>query len=348
MNDTRTIRIAVDAMGGDFAPGNVISGALDALRETNNRFEVLLVGKEQLIRSHLTSSGVERLSYSIVDAPEIIDMHDGATAVLKQKKNSSIGIGMTLHKEGQADAFVSAGHTGAMVSASTLILGRLDGVSRPTIGAFLPSEKGVCLLVDAGANVDCRPQHLYEFAIMGSIYAREMFHFENPSVGLLSIGEEASKGNEAVKEAHKLLTKSNLNFIGNVEGRDILNGKVQVVVCDGFVGNIILKFGESVPSFLKSKLKEYFGNNILLKLMGGLMKSSLRSVFKSMDYEEFGGVPVLGVKGVAIIGHGKSTPKAIKNMILKAEETVRKRINERIQNALQSASGGIEQEAIER
>ncbi|MBI3194644.1 MAG: phosphate acyltransferase, partial [Ignavibacteriae bacterium] len=194
--------------------------------------------------------------------------------------------------------------------------------------------KGVCLLLDAGANVDCRPQHLFEFAIMGSIYAKEMFNFPNPSIGLLSVGEEESKGNEVVKETHKLLSKSNLNFIGNVEGRDILNGKAHVVVCDGFVGNIVLKFGESVPLFIKNRLKEVFNKNILLKLMGGMLRNSLRSVFKSMDYEEHGGVPILGVKGVAIIGHGKSTPKAIKNMILKAEETVRKQINERIQEAL--------------
>jgi len=334
VDDTHTIRIAVDAMGGDYAPQNVVAGALDALRESNNRFEVVLVGQESLIRSHLQSSSGERLNYTIVHAADVIDMHDGATAALRQKKDSSIGIGMTLHKEGKVDAFVSAGHTGAMVSASTLILGRLDGVSRPTIGAFLPSEKGVCLLLDAGANVDCRPQHLYEFAVMGSIYANAMFNFSNPSVGLLSVGEEESKGNEAVKDAHKLLSQSSLNFIGNVEGRDILSGKAQIVVCDGFVGNIVLKFGESIPTFIKNRMKEVFSKNLLLKLMGGMLKNSLRSVFKSMDYEEHGGVPVLGVKGVAIIGHGKSTPKAIKNMILKAEETVRKKINERIQEAL--------------
>ncbi|MBI3189780.1 MAG: phosphate acyltransferase PlsX [Ignavibacteriales bacterium] len=321
-------------MGGDYAPQNVVAGALEALRESNNRFEVVFVGQESLIRSHLQSSSGERLSYLIVHAADIIDMHDGATAALKQKKDSSIGIGMTMHKEGKVDAFVSAGHTGAMVSASTIILGRLEGVSRPTIGAFLPSEKGVCLLLDAGANVDCRPQHLFEFAIMGSIYAKEMFNFPNPSIGLLNVGEEESKGNEVVKETHKLLSKSNLNFIGNVEGRDILSGKAQVVVCDGFVGNIVLKFGESVPSFIKNRLKEFFNKNLFFKLMGGMMRNSLRTVFKSMDYEEHGGVPILGVKGVAIIGHGKSTPKAIKNMILKAEETVRKQINERIQEAL--------------
>jgi glycerol-3-phosphate acyltransferase PlsX len=241
---------------------------------------------------------------------------------------------MTLHKEGKADAFVSAGHSGAMMSASTLILGRIENVGRPTIGAFLPSERGVCLLLDAGANVDCKPQHLYEFAVMGSIYSSQMFNVRNPATGLLSIGEEPTKGNEVVKETHKLLSQSKLNFIGNVEGRDILSGKADVVVCDGFVGNVILKFGESVPSFFKSRLKQYASGSLIGTLMGLMMRKTLRAALKSMDYEEHGGVPVLGVNGVSIIGHGKSTPKAIKNMILKAEEVVKKNVNQKIQEAL--------------
>ncbi len=328
------IRIAVDAMGGDFAPQNVIAGTLDALREVNNRFEVLFVGSESVIKKQLDAVNHQGLAYHVVDAPDVIGMHDQSTAVLREKKNSSIGIGMTMHKEGHADAFVSAGHSGAMMSASTLILGRIEGVSRPTIGAFLPSERGVCLLLDAGANVDCKPQHLYEFAIMGSIYANHMFNIPNPSVGLLNIGEESSKGNEVVKEAHKLLTQSKLNFVGNVEGRDILQGKAHVVVCDGFVGNIILKFGESVPSFFKNRLKQHTNNSLVRKLMGLMMRNTLRNALKSMDYEEYGGVPVLGVNGISIIGHGKSSPKAIKNMVLKAEEAVKKKINNRIQEAL--------------
>ena len=247
--EAERIRIAVDAMGGDFAPQNVIAGALDALRESNNRFDVLFIGVEKIVNEQLRITRHNRLAYRVVDAPEVVEMHDTAIAVLREKKNSSISVGMTLHKEGKVDAFVSAGHSGAMMSASTLILGRIENVGRPTIGAFLPSERGVCLLLDAGANVDCKPQHLYEFAVMGSIYASQMFNIQRPSIGLLSIGEESSKGNEVVKEAHKLLVQSKLNFIGNVEGRDILKGKADVVVCDGFVGNIILKFGESVPSF---------------------------------------------------------------------------------------------------
>ena len=332
--DAKRICIAVDAMGGDFAPQNVVTGTLDALRESKNRFDVLLVGAQNSIEEQLRNIPHDGLTYRIVDAPQIVDMHDAATAVVREKKNSSIGVGMTLHKEGTADAFVSAGHSGAMMSASTLILGRVENVGRPTIGAFFPSERGVCLLLDAGANVDCKPQHLYEFAVMGSIYSREMFNIGNPAVGLLSIGEEPTKGNEAVKETHKLLSQSALNFVGNVEGRDILSGKADVVVCDGFVGNIILKFGESVPSFFKSRLKQYASKSLIGTLMGVMMRSTLRAALKSMDYEEYGGVPVLGVNGVSIIGHGKSTPKAIKNMILKAEEVVKKNVNYKIQEAL--------------
>jgi glycerol-3-phosphate acyltransferase PlsX len=220
------------------------------------------------------------------------------------------------------------------MSTATLMLGRINGISRPTIGAFFPSERGPTLLLDAGVNVDCRPQHLYEFAVMGSIYAAGMFHLENPSVGLLNIGEEESKGTDAVKEAYALLRESHLNFIGNVEGRDILQGKANVVVCDGFVGNAILKFAESVPGLFKTQLGAVIRKNILTRIAGVIMKRTIRQALRRLDYEEYGGVPVLGVNGVVIIGHGKSTPKAVKNMILKAEEMARNNINIRIQQAL--------------
>jgi phosphate acyltransferase len=328
------VRIAVDAMGGDFAPQNIIAGAIESLEETGNRFEILFIGPEEIIRNEINRIRHSGLAYQIINASQVVDMHDRATAALKLKKDSSIAVGILLHKEGQADAFVSAGNTGAVMSASTLILGRIEGVGRPTIGTFLPSEQGMCLLLDAGANVDCKPQHLYEFAVMGSIYAQEMLHLANPSVGLLSIGEEKSKGNEVTLEAHKLLSKSKLRFIGNVEGRDILKGKANVVVCDGFVGNIVLKFAESVPDLLKTKFRNYASQNILRKILIGMMLSTLKKVLKDFDYQEDGGVPLLGVNGVSIIGHGKSTPKAIKNMILKAEEMVHKKINQHIQKAL--------------
>lgn len=340
------LTIVVDAMGGDFAPANEVAGAVQAVREKPG-INVILVGKEDQLRAELSRHQAGSLPISVVDAPEVVTMEDSPTAALKQKRNSSLAIGMNLHKEGKAHAFVSAGNTGAVLSASTLILGRIKGVSRPTIGAFLPSENGVCLLVDAGTNVDCRPQHLFEFGVMGSIYANRIFKYENPSVGLLNVGEEESKGNEVVREAYKLLKQGPVNFQGNVEGRDILRGKVRVVVCDGFVGNAILKFGESVPSFLKAKLMAYADQSILRKGILGLVRGALRTVFKEMDYEEYGGVPVLGVNGVSIIGHGKSTPKAIKNMIFKAVEVAAADVNRHIEQMLASAaSSSAKQDTI--
>jgi len=326
-------------MGGDFAPHNVLAGALDALRETKDRIEVLFTGPEDVLRKELATIEHEGLAYQVINATEVIDMRDTANAALKQKKDSSIGVGILMQKEGRADAFVSAGHTGAVLSASTLILGRIEGVGRPTIGAFMPTGTGACLLVDAGANIDCKPQHLYEFAIMGSIYSQKMLNIQNPSVALLSIGEESSKGNEVTLETYRLLAQSKLNFIGNVEGRDILKGKAHVVVCDGFVGNIVLKFAESVLDLLKTKVRSYAARGIGQKLWAGMMSGTLRSILKDFDYQEHGGVPLLGVNGVSIIGHGKSTPKAIKNMVLKAEEMVRKDINRSIQETLQTVQG---------
>lgn len=325
-------------MGGDFAPHNVIAGAVEALRAINNRFQVVLVGPEERLNQELAQLDVQGLAYEIVHAPEVIGMNDQPTAALRQKKHSSISVGLTLHKEGKVDAFVSAGNTGAVMSASTLILGRIEGVGRPTIGALLPTEKGISLLVDAGANVDCRPQHLLEFAIMGSIYVSSMLRYENPTVGLLSIGEESIKGNEQTIEAHQLLSTSGLNFIGNVEGRDILKGKAHVVVCDGFVGNIVLKFAESVLGLLKSRFRDYAASNIVRKIRVGLIYGALKTMLKDFDYQEHGGVPLLGVNGVSIIGHGGSTPRAIKNMILRAEEMVRREINRHIQQALVARS----------
>ncbi len=324
-------------MGGDFAPGHVIAGAVDALRESGNRFTLLLVGPADVLQSALLPHRTAGLSIEILHAGEVIDMHDGATAALKQKKDSSIAVGITAQKEGRADAFVSAGHTGAVMSASTLILGRIPGISRPTIGAFFPTEQGTTLLVDAGANVDCKPQHLFEFALMGSIYTRKMQNIERPTVGLLSIGEERSKGNSVTLEAYELLEKSTLNFVGNVEGRDILKGTANVIVCDGFVGNIVLKFAESVLGVLKSRFRQYAARGIVKKIWVGMMYGTLRKVLRDFDYQEYGGVPLLGVDGVSIIGHGSSSPKAVKNMIFKAEEMVRKNINLEIKESLHPA-----------
>ncbi len=325
-------------MGGDYAPQNVVAGAVDALTETGCRFSLLLVGKEERIQQelpkHPSTKSLKQGAYTIVNAREVIEFNDSATAAVKTKKDSSIAVGINAHREGKADAFVSAGHTGAMLSASTLILGRVEGVARPTIGALIPTATSPSFLVDAGTNVDCKPRHLFEFGVMGAIYVEAMLGKKNPSVGLLSIGEEDSKGNEVTLEAFALLKQSKLNFFGNVEGRDVLKGKVDVVVCDGFVGNVLLKFGESVPSFFKAKFTAFAEKNFTNKLVALIARSGMRSVMKELDYQEHGGVPLLGVNGISIIGHGGSSPKAIKNMILRAEEMVQRQVNTRIKEAM--------------
>lgn len=330
-------------MGGDFAPGHVVRGASDALRESAGRFSLVLVGREEQVQAELQTLRREGVlprelegRLSVAHAAEVIDMNDLPNVALKTKRDSSITVGVELHHSGKVQGFVSAGNTGAVMSASTLILGRIPGVGRPTIGAMVPTEGTPAFLVDAGTNVDCRPQHLLEFATMGSIYVEAMLGKPSPRVGLLSIGEEETKGNETSLEAFALLKKSKLNFAGNVEGRDILRGTVDVVVCDGFVGNILLKFGESVPRFLKARFTSFARQNLLNAFLAVVARSSLRTVMKELDYQEHGGVPLLGVNGVSIIGHGGSTPKAIKNMIYRAEEMVQRRVNAHIAEAMQA------------
>jgi glycerol-3-phosphate acyltransferase PlsX len=261
-------------------------------------------------------------------------MDDAPNAALRAKRESSIAVGLALHRDGGAQGFVSAGNTGAVLSGSTLILGRVEGVGRPTIGALVPTTSGPCFLVDAGANVDCKPRHLFEFATMGSIYISALCGVPKPRVGLLNIGEEETKGNEVVLEAFRMLASSALNFIGNVEGRDVLAGRADVVVCDGFVGNILLKFGESVPSFFKGKFLAFARKNMANRVIALLARNGLRSVMRELDYQEHGGIPLLGVNGVSIIGHGGSTARAITNMIHRAEEMIVKDINGLIRKEL--------------
>jgi phosphate acyltransferase len=345
----KEITIVVDAMGGDHAPGVVVRGALDAVTESSGRISVILVGREPVIEAeiqkHAPAGAQAKIAGTlrVAHADDVIEMHDAPNAALKTKKKSSIAVGLELHREGKAEAFVSAGNTGAVLSASTLILGRIPGIGRPTIGALFPTAKHTpCLLLDAGANVDCRARHLYEFALMGSAYIAAMFGKRRPAVGLLSIGEEEVKGNEVTLEAFSMLKEGPLNFVGNVEGRDLLKGEVDVIVCDGFVGNILLKFGESVPSFLKAKFLRYASRGPKEKLVAFVARSGLRSVMQEMDYQEAGGVPLLGVNGVSIIGHGGSTAKAIKNMILLAEKTVVQDVNGKIQDSLHRSKHGEE------
>lgn len=342
MESPSRLKIALDAMGGDFAPEREVAGAVEALRQSRNAFEVVLVGNERSIQTELTKLDTSGLPLSVVPASQVITMEDSPTAAVKTKKDSSLAVGVRLHQEGKVDAFASAGNTGAVLSASTLILGRISGVSRPTIGTFIPADKGVCLMLDAGTNVDCRAQHLYEFGVMGSIYFSLMRKKERPTVALLNVGEERSKGTEVVLQAFELLEKSGLNFIGNVEGRDILRAKADVVVCDGFVGNIVLKFGESVPRFLKSRMLQYADRSVFHKILVGIARFPLKGALRDLDPNEEGGVPVLGVNGVSIIGHGSSSVKGIKNMVLRAAEVAATGLNKKIEAALSAAPAGSE------
>ncbi len=336
MNQTenKVIKIAIDAMGGDFAPVNEVIGGINALKNKPN-LEVIFVGDEAKIKKAISDQGYQGSNYSIVHSTQIVTMKDDPSVALKSKKDSSLFKGVELVKKGEADGFVSAGNTGAVMSTSTILLGRVKGVGRPTIGTFMPTIKEQpSLLLDVGASVDQKSRFLYEYAIMGSIYVEHILGKTNPRVGLLSVGEEASKGTEEVKLANKILQESELNFIGNVEGRDILAGTSDIIVCDGFTGNVILKFAESFLSVLKTKIKDFSERGIFNKLKVALMIPTLKAVLKDFDYQNYGGVPLLGVDGNIIIGHGKSSPIAVENMIYRAVEMTQKELTTKLFEAL--------------
>ena len=329
------IRIAFDIMGGDFAPHYELKAALAVQSRYGDSIELVLVGNENIIKKELLELGSKADQFEILHAGDVITMNDDPTEAIKTKKESSIYKGLEFHKSGKADAFVSAGNTGAMLAISTVLLGRINGVSRPTIGSFFPSSQNRPVLVlDVGATIEPKARYLYEFAVMGSIYYSQITGQAKPSVGLLNIGEEEIKGTEVVKETFHLLSGSSLNFVGNIEGRDIFNAKAEVVVCDGFVGNIVLKFAESFLGFLKSSIKEYADKTVINKMKVGLMLPVLKDILKNLDYQNYGGVPLLGVNGVSIIGHGKSSQTALENMILIARDMVTAEINLKIENAL--------------
>ena len=307
--------VGVDAMGGDRAPRVVIQGALEALREARGAFEIVLVGDEARIRDEASHLGVRDSLPRVVHAPESIDMSESAAASVRRKKDSSIAVAARLEREAETDALVSAGNTGAVVAASLLTLGRIESVERPAIATILPTPQGNVVILDVGATSDCKPLHLVQFAMMGSIYARLVLHVERPRVGLLNIGEEAEKGSEVYYEAHRMLKQSPVHFVGNVEGRDIILGTADVVVCDGFVGNVLLKFAESVVPILSHMIKDEIMSDPLSALAGLLLKPAFRRLKRRLDYAEVGGAPLLGVRGTTIIAHGRSNARAIKNAI---------------------------------
>jgi glycerol-3-phosphate acyltransferase PlsX len=326
-------RIALDAMGGDFAPQATVAGALLALGELDPRHTLQLVGRTSVVTEQLDtllldpqyeSLGAQRSRAEIVEAPDVIEMTDKPAAAVRGKPNSSMIVGLKLQADGKSDGFVSAGNTGAQMAASMLVLRLHAGLKRPAIATLFPTDRRPVVVLDSGANVDCSADELVQFARLGVVYAEDLLGRENPAVGLLSIGEEPEKGNAVSKEAHQLLQSAGLNFLGNVEGRDLPagacdRGPIDVVVCDGFVGNVVLKFYEAVAPLITRMLAK-----------AGIDEKTITSALRQLDYSEHGGAPLLGVNGVSIISHGKSSPRAIKNAIKVAVQAVESRMNEHI------------------
>ncbi len=322
-------RIAVDAMGGDHGPAEIVRGALLAAAEYP--VHLLLVGREEDIRKELAATAPSLpTNVEIVDAREVVEMNDTAMTPLRRKRNSSVRVCANLVAEGKAEAFVSAGNTGASWTSAKMVIGMIEGVSRPALAAIVPRQGGHTLLLDVGANVDSKPQHLREFAVMGHFYAQMVFGIEHPRVGLLSIGEEEGKGNELTKETFRVLEETGLNFIGNAEGRDVYNGNADVVVCDGFTGNVVLKASEALAEMITTALREELTRTTMNKVGAFLARGAFGNLKKRMDYSEYGGAPLLGVKGGCIVCHGRSSAKAIKNAIRVAADFSRNQIDEKI------------------
>ncbi|HKV74796.1 MAG TPA: phosphate acyltransferase PlsX [Gemmatimonadales bacterium] len=323
------IRIALDAMGGDHAPQAEIDGALLALQKLPPEFVIQLVGRPDAIEAELARHpGVDRSRLPIIAASDVIRMDDKPLSAIRKKPDSSVVVGLNLQRSGQSDAFVSAGNTGAVLAGSTVILGLHDGVDRATVGTLFPTADAPVLVLDAGANVDCSARELACFARLGNVYVRDVLDRPDPKVGLLNVGEEDEKGNAAAKEAHQILKQMpGLHYVGNIEGRDILaghakHGPIDIVVCDGFVGNVVLKFYESVARLIVRLVKQ--------RAPEVLERDDIRQVFKVLDYAEYGGAPLLGVKGVSIICHGSSTPHAFKNAIRVAVQSVTHQLSQHI------------------
>lgn len=324
-------RIAVDAMGGDHGPQIVVPAAVEAAREG---IAVALVGDEARINDELARLKTEGLDITVVPASQVVEMDDKPADALRRKRDSSIQVACRLVKTGEADGVVSAGNSGATVACGMFVLGRIKGVLRPALAGILPTEKDPVVMIDVGANVDSKPQHLLQFGLMADVLARHVLEMENPSVGILSIGEEEGKGNAAVREAFDLLRESNLRFIGNVEGRDIFTGDVDVVVCDGFVGNVALKLSEGLAKSMSHILKEELRSSWLSKLGTLLSLRAFKRFRKVVDYAEYGGAPLLGLKGIVIVAHGKSNELAIINCIRMAATSVRNKAHEHLATGL--------------
>ncbi len=328
------VKIVVDAMGGDNAPQSTVQGTVDALNKSQE-ISVILVGKEDVIRKELEQYTYPKDRLTIVPASEVIEMAEPPVMAIRKKKDSSIVVGMKLVKEGQADAFVSAGSTGAVLVGGQLVVGRLKGVERPPLAPLIPTAKGFSLLIDCGANVDARASHLVQFARMGSIYMENIMGVKNPRVGIVNIGAEEEKGNALVKETFPLLKEcKDINFIGSVEARDIPKGECDVVVCEAFVGNVILKLYEGVGSTLMKEIKKGMMETLRSKIGGFLVKPALKKTLKSFDTSERGGAPLLGLRGLVVKTHGSSGAKEISNSILECVAFKRQEISQKIEENL--------------
>lgn len=326
------MKIALDAMGGDTAPETPVAGAIRAARELP--IEILLLGPKDTVERELAKYPQRPANLSVVHAPEVIGMDESPVAAVRKKRESSINIGLTMLREKQVEAFVSAGNTGAVMAASTFIVGLLPGVERPGIAILLPGVKGDTLLIDVGANIAPKPMHLLQYALMGEAYVRTLLGKTRPTVGMLNVGEEESKGTDFMKETYGLLEGSGVNFVGNVEGHDIFTGEVDVIVCDGFAGNVALKTAESLAHAISVLLKRSLAMSPITRLGAFLAKDAFLELRKEIDYAERGGAPLLGVNGVSIISHGASSGKAIKNACRVAYESVKNNLNGAITGAI--------------
>jgi len=330
------MKVCVDAMGGDHAPEWIMKGALQA---SFSGIPVILVGDEKKIKKEAKRLGGLPSNIEIAHASESIGMSEPPAIAVRKKKDSSLNVGFKLIKDGKADAMVSAGNSGAIMAAAIMMLRRIPGIERPAIATLIPTFKGHMVILDIGANVDCRPDHLRQFAVVGTVFCRTVLHIPFPRVGILSNGEEASKGNSLTREAHHLLSNAFLNYIGYVEGRDIFSGKVDVVVCDGFVGNIVLKLTEGLSRAIFGFMKNDLKGSFTAKIGYLFFRGTLRNLSQSFDYSEYGGAPLLGVDGVCLIAHGSSPPKAIKNAIYHAHELAAQNLVDRMKKNILRLNG---------
>jgi phosphate acyltransferase len=328
------MNVAVDAMGGDHAPELVVQGALDAVAELG--IHIILVGHEKRVAEALNGHPVDS-HISFHHCEDVVRMEESPLKALRKKKDASIRVAFELVKSGHADAVISAGNSGATLAAAVMTLGRMKGVDRPAIAGILPTERGPIVLIDVGANVDSRPSHLFQFGVMANAFASSCLGISDPTVGLLSIGEEEGKGNEQVRLARELFVKSDLNFVGNVEGRDILSGKVKIIVCDGFVGNVVLKLTEGTVAAMGQVIERELMGSFLGRAALMLGRNAIYNFIRKLDYEEHGGAPLLGINGVGMICHGGSSAKAIKNAISIAVQYVNNRVLEKMTLQLQTS-----------